>query len=190
MPNLKRLYLSSVSPSLIDLTKLRESCPFLMYLTLDGVSLKLEYPTKEEINSPLNDDLIFHHLIELRIISAHINCEPLDPLLIVYLLTKMTKGIKCLHLDHCENFKEENFLSLFQEHSLTQIEDIRLSRASGLSDKVIHLLTRECPRLKRLVLTMLPRERKGELELLKAYLKDNNVNLEIITFTNKSFILG
>lgn len=121
MPNLKRLYLSSVSPSLIDLTKLRESCPFLMYLTLDGVSLKLEYPTKEEINSPLNDDLIFHHLIELRIISAHINCEPLDPLLIVYLLTKMTKGIKCLHLDHCENFKEENFLSLFQEHSLTQV---------------------------------------------------------------------
>ncbi|KAB7498665.1 hypothetical protein Anas_05443, partial [Armadillidium nasatum] len=48
------------------------------------------------------------------------------------------------------------------------IEDIRLSRASGLSDKVIHLLTRECPRLKRLLLTMLPRERKGELELLKA----------------------
>ena len=64
----------------------------------------------------------------------------------------------------------------------TKAEDVRLSGARQITDTAIMDLLTACPRLRRLALKMLPKERLAELEVLKVTLRKQNLDLELITY--------
>lgn len=63
-----------------------------------------------------------------------------------------------------------------------QVEDLRLSGACRVTDAGIDELMRCCPDLRRLALKMLPKERLAELEALKVKIREENLDLELITY--------
>lgn len=66
--------------------------------------------------------------------------------------------------------------------SAAKAEDVRLSGARQITDDAIMDLLTACPRLRRLALKMLPKERLAELETLKVTLRRQNLDLELITY--------
>ncbi|ROT69026.1 hypothetical protein C7M84_012809 [Penaeus vannamei] len=105
----------------------------------------------------------------------------IDPEVAVWAMVWARNAVS-VDLGSCRHFTDQHLSQALDQGALSQVEDLRLSGACRVTDAGIDELMRCCPDLRRLALKMLPKERLAELEALKVKIREENLDLELITY--------
>lgn len=171
-PHLTYLQLSLLEPRPIHLARLADTFPSLTHLILDGVTPTLPHPPPPTPVSKIES---------LRLATLPIMNPDLDPEVVEWALVWVA-GASSVDLGSCRLVTDQHLARAIATGALAQAEDLRLSGARQITDAAIMDLLTACPRLRRLALKMLPKERLADLETLKITLREQNLDLELITY--------
>nr|XP_027223256.1 uncharacterized protein LOC113815364 [Penaeus vannamei] len=171
-PALTYLHLSLLDARQVDLAGLADTCPALTHLILEGVTLTLPRPRP---SAPLSK------LTTLRLVTPPTQTHVIDPEVAVWAMVWARNAVS-VDLGSCRHFTDQHLSQALDQGALSQVEDLRLSGACRVTDAGIDELMRCCPDLRRLALKMLPKERLAELEALKVKIREENLDLELITY--------
>ncbi|XP_047496697.1 uncharacterized protein LOC125044219 [Penaeus chinensis] len=171
-PALTYLHLSLLDARQVDLAGLADTCPALTHLVLEGVTLFLPRPRP---SAPLSK------LTTLRLVTPPTQTHVIDPEVAVWAMVWARNAVS-VDLGSCKLFTDQHLSQALDQGALAQVEDLRLSGAGQVTDTGIDEMMRCCPYLRRLALKMLPKERLAELEALKVKIREENLDLELITY--------
>ncbi|XP_045607875.1 uncharacterized protein [Procambarus clarkii] len=172
VPRLTYLHLSLLDPRPVHLPNLAHTCPALTHLYLEGVTPTLPQPDLPAPSSTLET---------LRIMTPPTMNQALDPEVVVWAVVWAATATS-IDLGYCERLTDHHLHQVLQRGALSQVEDLRLSGASQVTEEGVDTLVASCPRLRRLALKMLPKDRLAQLESLKVKIRQKNLDLELITY--------
>ncbi|KAK8734931.1 hypothetical protein OTU49_005735 [Cherax quadricarinatus] len=172
VPYLTYLHLSLLDPRPIHLSHLAVTCPALTHLYLEGVTPMLTSPYPPVPSSKLGS---------LRIMTLPTISQVIDPEVVVWAVV-WACGASSIDLGSCKHLTDQHLSQALDRGALFQVEDLRLSGATQVTEEGIDNLVMSCPRLRRLALKMLPKDRLAQLESLKVKIRQQNLDLELITY--------
>ncbi|XP_071552860.1 uncharacterized protein [Panulirus ornatus] len=172
VPHLTYLHLSLLEPRPVHLAHLARDCPGLTHLYLEGVTPTLPLPAPPTPTSRLQS---------LRLVTPPTMSHVIEPEVVVWALV-WAADASSLDFGSCKDLADQHLAQALTRGALKQVEDLRLSGAAHVTDAAIDDLLAACPRLRRLALKMLPKERLAELETLKLKIRNQNLDLDLITY--------
>ncbi|XP_066975838.1 uncharacterized protein [Macrobrachium rosenbergii] len=166
------LHLSVLEPRQVSLSILAQTFPSLTLLKLEGIIPTLPYPLPDVPASRIENLSLITPLTRNYVIVADVAVWAIVWASLAYSIS----------LGSCTDLLDQHLSEAITRGALKQVEDLRISGAARVTDAAIEELVDSCPNLHRLAFKMLPKERLADLEALKVKFRQDNLDLELITY--------